>query len=121
MLPVGLPIGGQSPPLDGVDYPSDLGRGQHRRGFALDIANKPAVHHVIRHGGFKGAVANKIDHRVELLIRQPQQGFERHQMQIVLAQRILKTVPAAIDLLGPALMGWIAKYPPLDVFGLNDK
>lgn len=121
MLFMGLPIGGQPSLLDGVDHSGDFSRGQHLRGFTLDIANKPTVHHVIRHGGFKGAVANKVDNRMELMISKTQQGFERHQVQIVLAQGILKGMSAAIELLGPALVGWIAKYPPLDVLGLDHK
>ena len=55
------------------------------------------------------------------MISKTQQGFERHQVQIVLAQGILKGMSAAIELLGPALVGWIAKYPPLDVLGFDDK
>lgn len=118
MLSVSLPVGGQSPLLNGIDHPGDIGLSQYRRGFILDIANDPAVHHVVRHGGFESAVANKIDDGVKLVVRQPQQGSEGHHMQIVLAQGILKAVLTAIDLLGPAFMGRIAEYPPLHVFGL---
>lgn len=118
MLSVGLPVGGQSSSLDGVDNPGYFGRCQNRCGVAFDITNEPAVHHVVWHRGFESAVADKEDDGVKLVIRQPKQGSEGHHMQIVLAQGILKTVPAAIDLLGPAFMGRIAEYPPLYVFGL---
>ena len=53
------------------------------------------------------------------MIRHPQQGFEGHHVQMVLVQGILEAVLAAIDLLGPVLLGRIAEYPALHVLGLN--
>ncbi|CAJ1758753.1 hypothetical protein LMCDFJHI_00034 [Aeromonas salmonicida] len=96
MLFMGLPIGGQSSLLDCLDNLNDFGRGQYGSGLLLDIANQAAAHDVVRHGGLEGAVANKIDDRVQLVIRHSQQGFERHHMQIVLVKRILEAVPASI-------------------------
>ena len=40
-------------------------------------------------------------------------------MQVVLMQRVLEAVLAAIDLLSPAFMGRVAEYPALHIFGLN--
>lgn len=96
MLFMGLPVGGQSSLLDGLDNLNDFGRGQYGSGLPFDIANQAAAHDVVRHGGLEGAVANKIDDRVQLVICQPQQGFERHHMQIVLVKRILEAVPASV-------------------------
>ena len=110
MLPVGLPTGGQAALLNGVDNPIDVGGAQDGSGLALDIADQSATHGVLRHGGLEGAVANKIDDGMQLVIRQPQQGFEGHQVQIVLMQRVLKAVPASKQLLGPALVSGIAVF-----------
>lgn len=117
MLPVGLPTGGQAALLNGVDNPLNVGGAQDGGGLALDIADQAATHDVLRHGGLEGAVANKIDDGMQLVIRQPQQGFEGHQVQIVLMQRVLKAVPASKQLLGPALVSGITEDPPLHVFG----
>ena len=119
MLPAGLPVCHQPPLLDGLDHLRDLGRGQYLGGFSFDMADQPAVHHVVRHEGLEGAVANEVDDGVELMIRHPQQGFEGHHVQMVLVQGILEAVLAAIDLLGPVLLGRIAEYPALHVLGLN--
>lgn len=68
MLSVSLPVGGKSPLLNGVDNVSDLALGQYRRGYTLDVANEPAVHHVLRHRGLEGAVADKEDDGVKLVV-----------------------------------------------------
>lgn len=81
-------------------------------GFLLDVANEPAVHHVLWHGGLEGAVADKEDDGVKLVVRQPQQGFERHHVQVVLAQGVLKAVPVAIDLLVQLLWAGLPKIQP---------
>lgn len=117
MLLVGLPTGAQSALLNGVENPINVGIAQDGGGLSLDIADQAAAHDVVRHGGLEGAVANKIDDGVQLMICQSQQGFERHHMQIVLMQRVLKAVPASKQLLGPALVFGIPEDPPLHVFG----
>lgn len=68
MLPVGLPTGGQAALLNGVDNPIDVGGAQDGSGLALDIADQSATHDVFRHGSLEGAVADKEDDGVKLVV-----------------------------------------------------
>lgn len=71
VLSVGLPVGCQPPLLDGLDHLHDLGRVNTWVVFPLIWRISPRFITLSRHGSLEGAVADKIDDGVELMIATP--------------------------------------------------
>lgn len=70
-----------------------------------------ALGDVGRHFGFKGAAADKGDHRVQVLGVYAKGGFQRFKVFVVLSQRVLEFEGAFVELLRPLRLLFAAEDP----------